>query len=130
MGRGIEFESRIKRPNVTEINQKRLFTLDDAKVLLPLIIRITQNAFSEVKKSTTQLSYTKEKSTKVAAEAKIQFVFTQWRQKIQKLGGEAKGMWLVDFDSGDGYYCWHYPETNIAYFHGYFDGFKGRVKIH
>src|SRR5438045_3726832 len=42
---------------------------------------------------------------------------------------EVKGLWLVDFDSGAGYYCWHYPEPALEYFHGYDEGFPGRVKL-
>jgi hypothetical protein len=36
----------------------------------------------------------------------------------------------VDFDNGDGYYCWCYPEHSITHYHGYSDGFAGRMKIH
>jgi hypothetical protein len=115
---------------IFEINQKRLFTLDDARDILPIVLRVTHRAFADVKKNSTQISYTKDRTVKSEAEERIQQIFNSWRQKVQKLGGEAKGMWLVDFDSGQGYFCWHYPETNIAYFHGYFDGFRGRVRIH
>jgi hypothetical protein len=44
-----------------------------------------------------------------------------------ELGVLVKGMWLVDFDSGDGiYYCWQHPEPTIEYFHDYGSGFAGR----
>ena len=35
----------------------------------------------------------------------------------------------VDWDSGDGYYCWRYPEASLSFYHSYEDGFKGRVPI-
>jgi hypothetical protein len=35
----------------------------------------------------------------------------------------------VDFDNGVGYYCWCYPEPGITHYHGYSDGFAGRVTI-
>ena len=35
----------------------------------------------------------------------------------------------VDFDSGEGYYCWRYPEAAVQHYHGYEDGFAGRMKI-
>lgn len=116
--------------NVIEIHQKRFFSLEQARTLLPIIRRVTRNAFDQVKHLTTQLSYVKEKPQRDDLEKRIQELFQEWQEKVRKLGCEAKGMWLVDFDSGEGYYCWHYPEPNIEYFHGYFDGFRGRVRIH
>ena len=71
-----------------------------------------------------------ERARKKELEKLIQTAFYRWQKKVQKLGCQAKGMWLVDFDNGQGYYCWHYPEPDICYFHGYDEGFRGRVKIH
>jgi hypothetical protein len=46
-----------------------------------------------------------------------------------QLGCLPKGIWLVDFDNGEGYYCWRYGDDQIEYFHGYSDGFSGRIAI-
>ena len=54
---------------------------------------------------------------------------TAWAEAVQDLGAEAKGLWLVDFDAGSGYYCWKYPETTVSHYHGYDEGFAGRMKI-
>ena len=48
---------------------------------------------------------------------------------MRSLGLEIKGLWLVDFDSGAGYYCWKYPEPAIDHFHGYEEGFAGRLPL-
>ena len=53
----------------------------------------------------------------------------EWAESVVALGVEVKGIWLVDFDSGGGYYCWRYPEPALEYFHGYEEGFSGRVKL-
>ena len=45
------------------------------------------------------------------------------------MGAQVKGLWLVDFDNGDGYYCWRHPESAITHFHDYDEGFAGRMKI-
>ena len=68
----------------------------------------------------------------VLAKHGVKHVFTLCGGHISPIltGCQAKGMWLVDFDTGEGYYCWHYPEPEICYFHGYDEGFRGRVKIH
>ena len=52
-----------------------------------------------------------------------------WAEKIRGLGAEVKGPWLVDFDSGAGYYCWKWPEEGLGFFHGYEEGFSGRVRL-
>ena len=115
---------------VIEINQKRVFTSDDAKELLSLVRRITEGAHAKIQKLNTQLNFTKDRAKKVSLEESIRSYFQEWHDKVRKLGCDPKGMWLVDFDNGDGFYCWHYPEPNIEYFHGYLDGFRGRVRIH
>jgi hypothetical protein len=35
------------------------------------------------------------------------------------------------FDCGEGYdyYCWRYPAESLGFFHGYEEGFQGRVPI-
>ena len=58
-----------------------------------------------------------------------QRVVQQWAESVMSLGIDVKGVWLVDFDNGSGYYCWQYPEESLQYFHGYEDGFSGRVKL-
>jgi hypothetical protein len=40
-----------------------------------------------------------------------------------------KGLWLVDFDSGDGYWCWAYPEADLGHWHSYEGGFGARVPV-
>ena len=49
--------------------------------------------------------------------------------EVTTLGVEIKGLWLVDFDNGSGYYCWQHPEPSLSHYHGYEDGFAGRMKI-
>lgn len=44
-------------------------------------------------------------------------------------GAEVKGLWLVDFDNGEGYWCWKFGEDDIYYEHSYEAGFPGRKLI-
>ncbi len=115
--------------SVHEINQKRFFTLDQARELLPVIRRITRAANDDIHILSTQGRYLADKKRRAAIEKQIQAVIQNWHQKVHKLGCEAKGMWLVDFDSGEGYYCWHHPESDIQFYHGYSEGFSGRLKL-
>jgi hypothetical protein len=115
--------------SVYEINQKRFFTLDEARTILPVVRRITKTARNDISLLSTKVSYIRDKKKRGAVEEQIQAIFQNWHQKVRKLGCVAKGMWLVDFDNGEGYYCWHYPESDIHYFHGYNDGFGSRVRL-
>lgn len=107
---------------VVTINQKLFFTLTEARRILPIIRRLTKRAHDEVKRLGTQISLVDDADKKKVMEEEVYKTFKGWHRKVTKLGCEAKGMWLVDFDSGQGYYCWRYPESGINHFHGYDDG--------
>lgn len=99
--------------------QKKVFTLDEARSLLPKVKEITSEAvFRFARVAETE-----------QAEEERQGVVGEWAREILALGAEIKGLWLVDFDSGAGYYCWKYPEPSLEYFHGYEEGFAGRLPL-
>ncbi|HJQ36186.1 MAG TPA: DUF2203 family protein [Thermoanaerobaculia bacterium] len=97
---------------------KRIFSYEEATALLPRVQRVTEAAVE-------RLSELPEED----ADEDQQRVVMEWAESILGLGVEVKGLWLVDFDSGGGYYCWRYPEPALEYFHGYEEGFGGRVKL-
>lgn len=117
--------------NVVEINRKKIFTHHEVSQLLPLVYRLTEEPLQEVRKIINFIdAYADKKCSAVRElEARLNEIVTRWQIKIEKLGGEPKGLWLADFDSGDGYFCWKFPETEICYWHGYQDGFTGRIMI-
>ncbi len=100
---------------VIEFKPNKKFTLQEAKKVLPVVKKITQEAVA----MTEQIENDSERSK----------IIERWIEKIIKLGCEPKGLWLVDFDNGSGYYCWHYPEEDVEFFHNYEGGFKGRTPI-
>lgn len=104
---------------VASAQQKRLFTLEEARTLLPKVKEITSDAVFKF----ARLAETEE------TEEERQAVVGDWAREILALGAEIKGLWLVDFDSGAGYYCWKYPEASLEYFHGYEEGFAGRLPL-
>lgn len=103
---------------VIELKRKKRFTLQEAKQLLPIVKKITQAAAEEV----NQLREESDEENFVR-------LVNRWSEKIYKLGCEPKGLWLVDFDNGQGYYCWHYPEDEVGFFHNYEQGFQNRTPI-
>lgn len=62
-------------------------------------------------------------------EEEIKFSIQNWTKEITSLGIDVKGIWLVDFDNGEGYYCWKLGEETILYEHSYTEGFTGRRLI-
>ena len=64
-----------------------------------------------------------------ALDEQIQAHVSRWAREMEALGVEVKGVWLVDFDTGAGYYCWKWPEPGLDHFHGYEEGFAGRTRI-
>lgn len=108
-----------------------MFSLSEARALLPVIYRISEEAEREVHYQMNQLKAFKDKShpRAIEIEERINAVIAVWQNKIEKLGCEPKGLWMADFDKGDGYFCWKFPETEINFWHGYQDGFSGRILI-
>lgn len=118
--------------NVIEINRKKVFSLQEANTLLPIVYRLSEESEKEVKAYTNRLkAYLDDKAhpTAVDLETQINKVIEKWQTKLEKLGVEPKGLWMADFDNGQGYYCWKYPENKIAHHHGYQDGFSGRMML-
>lgn len=62
-------------------------------------------------------------------EQQIDTMILRWQGKIERLGGTTTGLWLARFDSGDGYYCWHFPEDRIYSWHRYDQAYPARVSI-
>jgi hypothetical protein len=117
--------------SVFELNRKRVFTILEARELLPIVRRVTDEANHRIKGLIVLLEATKDRDSERAKdlEEKINAHVSEWQTKIAKLGAEGKGLWLVDFDCGSGYYCWKFPEENLQHYHGYTEGFQARVRI-
>jgi hypothetical protein len=109
---------------------ERVFTLEEARALLPRVKLLTADAVRRAESLSARLQTLPDGDPERAAlEAALRDIVDGWVGELQTLGAEPKGLWLVDFDNGVGYYCWRYPETGITHYHGYSDGFAGRVTI-
>lgn len=117
--------------NVFLFNRKRIFNIEEAEQLLPIIFRLTEEAAKQVRYQMNRLKAMNNPDSAVAnqIEDEINFIVQNWQTKIEKLGAKPKGMWLADFDNGEGYFCWKFPETKINHWHGYQDGFSARIMI-
>lgn len=116
---------------VIHIGRKSAFDIDELNQLVPVFNKITVSYNEEVNDLIAMLEAmpNEEVSKTTEIESQINVKIQEWHVKVKKLGGVPKGLWTIDFDCGDGYYCWKYPESEILYWHSYEDGFSGRVLI-
>ncbi|HYX26910.1 MAG TPA: DUF2203 family protein [Thermoanaerobaculia bacterium] len=109
---------------------KRIFSYDEAVNTFPVVRDLTAAAVRQVEALTNSVASRDELDTRrdEMEEARERIV-RAWAQQVSSLGCEVKGVWLVDWDSGDGYYCWRFPEQALSFFHTYDEGFAGRIPI-
>ena len=89
--------------------------------MLPEVRRATEEAYRGVERLTA--------SERRGAQAEADAIVKAWADDLLARGLEIKGLWLVDFDNGSGYYCWRYPEERLDFYHSYEEGFGGRMRI-
>jgi hypothetical protein len=106
-------------------------SIDDANQVVGILNRVTDKHRKTVNSLLARLealSPTDREKTSVI-ESEINCEIEDWNVKVRKLGAIPKGLWLVDIDAGDGYYCWKFPEPDVAYWHSYQCGFTGRIPL-
>ena len=107
-----------------------MFTLQEARALLPQVKEVTQHHFEIVEEMREQLETLEEPRDAKRLEGRMNDEVGKWIKAVRGLGVEVKGLWVADFDSGDGYYyCWKLGEDDIEHFHSYEGGFAGRRPI-
>jgi hypothetical protein len=107
-----------------------IFSLAQARELLPQVKLLTADAVVRAEAVSAELQRLPEADPAHAQlSAALREIVDNWADAVRAMGLEAKGLWLVDFDNGEGYYCWKYPEPVISHYHGYEDGFAGRMPI-
>jgi hypothetical protein len=112
---------------VDTAREKKTFTYEEALGKIPAVRSLTEAAVFELEALLGSEPDTESIPPEMVAE--YQRILASWAASMVELGAEVKGLWLVDFDSGDGYYCWRYPEPSLQFFHGYEEGFGGRVEL-
>jgi len=105
-----------------KLAEKTIFSYEQAAELLPEVRRLTEAAHLKIEELTRD-------GRVKDAEDRLNEVVGQWAEAMMRRGLQVKGLWLVDFDNGSGYYCWRYPETSLMFYHSYEEGFGGRMRI-
>ncbi|HEC25982.1 MAG TPA: DUF2203 family protein [Gammaproteobacteria bacterium] len=125
-----ELDSRFVA-QIFPLDEGRVFTLSEARVLMPLIVKITTAAHKKLEplRSQLQTSITVNDNSAGTVESAYRKVVQDWIDKLQRLGVTASNLWVVHFDTGDGHLCWRFPELRLANFHLYEDCEKGRRSV-
>lgn len=109
---------------------RRTFTYEDALNTFPQVRDLTNAAVRQIEAMLNRVQSRDEmEARKEELRDTYERIVQAWVAEVSSMGCEVKGLWLVDWDSGDGYYCWRFPEVSISHFHGYDEGFEGRVPI-
>ncbi len=110
--------------------EPRIWTLDEARNALPVILEMTEDAVNRSAVLVRELEETiLPEAEQESKEDELQAILKNWAARIVSMGAEVKGLWLVDFDNGRGYYCWKYGEVELLFEHAYDGGFAGRRPI-
>ena len=113
-----------------KIFERKRFTLQEARELLPEVRKITDAAAETLTEISQRISALEPGDPRrEPLEAEYTRKVNDWAEDVGRLGCEVKGVFLVDFDNGEGYYCWRWPEADVEHFHGYEEGFAGRMRI-
>jgi len=119
-----------EHPSVYQIvtrDETRVFTLAEAEELFPLVRSITDSAWRELEPVRRKLEAMVPVNPQIhEVERQYETIVKRWMAKMARLGLVVKGLWLVDFDTGDGYLCWKFPELRIGHYHSYHEGFTRR----
>lgn len=109
---------------------KKIWSLEEAKEILPLVRAITKEYYVLASKLADEIR-NKPLSENILEEKEEELsqVIELWSKEILAIQVEVKGLWLVDFDNGNGYFCWTWGEEDILYEHGYHETFKARKLI-
>jgi hypothetical protein len=108
---------------------KQIFSYEEALDLLPRVQELTAEAVARVDALLGADGSDEDDEPSAEVSAAYQDIVSSWAESVMSLGIEVKGLWLIDFDSGSGYYCWRHPEPALQFFHGYEEGFSGRVQL-
>lgn len=117
--------------DIIEINRQTVFSLEEAQELLPVVLKITKSYCLRVEALIERLESIggKNETLVTQLEEEVSRLVQDWQNKVQKLGALPKGLWIADFDAGDGYFCWKFPERSIEFWHRYSDGYSKRMLV-
>lgn len=115
----------------TEIGSRgKLFNLAEAKELLPLIRSMTQTHQTLLQPIQDRLNRMLSNDPRRGLhEREFEDIVSRWKTKIEKLGAHVNGLWVVEFDVGEGCLCWRYPDVGFNFFRVHGTSFADRQRL-
>lgn len=108
----------------------RVFTLAEVREAFPVVQRITRQAYFELEPIRQRLArLVPGHPAQHETEAEYEAIVRRWVGKMQRLGLLVRGLWLVDFDTGDGYLCWRFPQLKVGHYYAYGEAYTNRRPI-
>ncbi len=108
----------------------KLYVLAEASELLPVVRKITENAYGQLSRLDQRLELMLLcDPRRIAIADEYEKLVRKWIASITRLGAIPNGLWRVDFDTGEGYLCWRFPELKIGYFRDYDSEFDDRKPV-
>jgi hypothetical protein len=107
---------------------RKTFDYEQARALISEVREITAGAHARVQELTAEMQRTAKGSARAQKLKEwINTAIAHWAERIEAIGALPKGVWTVDFDSGEGFYfCWTHDEEDLTHYHLYEEGFPGR----
>ena len=125
----IEAESKVAA-QIGIPGDPKVFTLSEAQALLPLVRGITETAYQSLALVSAQLDEMLVCDPRRGElSRKYETLVRRWIAKMERLGLTSNGLWRIDFDTGEGYLSWRFPELRIAYFRDYQSDFSRRQPL-
>lgn len=114
-----------------EIGQAgKLFNRPEARELLPLVRSITETYQLQLAPIQQRLNMMLSNDPRRSAiETEFEHVVSHWKAKIEQLGPKVYGLWVVEFDVGEGYLSWRYPEVGLNFFRAHGASIADRVRL-
>lgn len=112
------------------MENRKIWTYAEALEMFPVVKDITEDYHSMVTEIEDEIkNLIMPEIDMEHLEDDVRKLKYEWANEITRLEIDVKGLWLVDFDNGHGYYCWKIGEKELMYEHSYEEGFAGRKPI-
>src|SRR4030067_556688 len=125
-GRVLETDKMVEHLSIHQImarDETRVFTLAEAEALFPLVRAITEAAWRDLDPVRRKLEAMAPVNPQIhEIEQLYESIVKRWMAKMTRLGLVVKGLWLVDFDTGDGHLWWECSEVQNGQNKGSQDG--------